>query len=372
MKAGYQVRVFEAAPQLGEVGAGIQHSANAVKVLHHLGLAEAIDAKAVRPEAYRFRVHSTGEIIQEIPLGETHEARFGAPYVQLHRADIHEILANAVLAEDPDCITLNARVSGYEESDSGVTLTLENRERIEGDALIGADGIKSAVRRQMLGEEAPNFTGQVAWRVVVPTSALPDGLVDPTMDVWCGPGSHAVVYYLRSKQLVNFVGLCRNVDWQEEGWTIKCPWTELKADFEGWHPTIQAIIDAANKEECYRWALNNRQALDHWSTGHVTLLGDACHPTLPYLAQGAVMAIEDAAVLSRCLDKCDDIAEALDLYQRNRIDRTTRIVNESTANKELFQHESVDDLKAAFAERNIDKERTQWLYSYDALNVPLV
>ena len=216
------------------------------------------------------------------------------------------------------------------------------------------------------------FTGQVAWRIVVPTADLPDGLIEETMDVWCGPGSHAVVYYLRRKELVNFVGLCRNPNWKEEGWTIRCPWVELKADFEGWHPVIQSIIDSADKDECYRWALNNRPALDSWSTNRVTLLGDSCHPTLPYLAQGAVMAIEDAAVLTRCLDQCDEIADALDLYQRNRIERTTRIVNESTANKELFQKESVDELKAAFAARDIDKERTNWLYSYDALNVPLV
>ena len=261
MTAGYKVSIFEAAPALGEVGAGIQNSANAIKVLYSLGLKDDLDKVAVRPEAYNFKVHSTGEVIQTMPLGKTHEERFGAPYIQLHRSDIHSILANKVLSLDPDCITLNAQVSGFEEKDDAVEVILANGERVSGDLLIGADGIKSAVRKQLVGDQPPNFTGQVAWRVVVPTENLPEGLIEQTMDVWCGPGAHAVVYYLRAGSLVNFVGLVAHEGWQEEGWTIKCPWDELKADFEGWHPTIQTILDAADKDECYRWALNNRKAL---------------------------------------------------------------------------------------------------------------
>ena len=157
LQAGYRVRVYEAAPELGEVGAGIQHSANAVKILHGLGLAKAIEDVAVYPQSYRFRVHSTGEIIQSMPLGKVHEERFGAPYVQMHRADIHEILASAVLAEDPDCIKLNSRVAGFEESADSVTLLLDDGRRDAGQLLIGADGIKSAVRRQLVGEQSTNF-----------------------------------------------------------------------------------------------------------------------------------------------------------------------------------------------------------------------
>jgi salicylate hydroxylase len=372
LNAGYTVKVFEAAPELGEVGAGIQNSANAVKVLYSLGLKEALDKVVVRPNAYNFRVHRTGEVIQSMPLGESHEQRFGAPYVQIHRADIHNILVEKVRELDPNCIELNAQATGFEEDENGVTLLLADGRRISGDVLVGADGIKSNIRKQIHGDQAANYTGQVAWRALIPVENLPENFLEANVDVWCGPGNHAVIYYLRGGEVLNFVGLVAHEGWTEEGWTIKCPWEELKADYEGWHPTIQTIIDAADKDQCYRWALNNRAALPFWSTKRVTLLGDSAHPTLPYLAQGAVMAIEDSCVLTRCLDQCDNIGDALDLYQRNRIERTTRIVNESTANAELFQHSSEDELKAAFAARNIDKERTHWLYSYDALNVELV
>lgn len=372
MTAGHKVRIYEQALELGEIGAGIQNSANAVKVLHGLGLKEKLEEVVVRPNAYNFRVFNTGEIIQSIPLGETHEGRFGAPYYQIHRADIHRILVDKVLSLDPGCIVLNAEVVGFEENENAVTLLLADGARIRGDMLIGADGIKSAIRQQIAGDQPVDYTGQVAWRALIQADKLPDNFLEPNVDVWCGPGNHAVIYYLRAGEVLNFVGLVAHEGWTEESWTVKFPWEDLKADYVGWHSTIQTIIDAADHDQCYRWALNTRKPLLFWSTRRVTLLGDSAHPTLPYLAQGAVMAIEDSAVLTRCLDARSDIAEALDLYQRNRIERTTRIVNESTANASLFQHSTVDELKAAFAGRNIDKERSDWLYSYDALNVALV
>jgi len=371
MSAGHRVRIFEVAPELGEIGAGIQNSANAVKVLYSLGLKDELEKVVVRPNAYNFRAFDSGEIIQSMPLGETHEQRFGAPYYQIHRADIHDILINKVRSLDPDCITLNAEAVGFEEDDAAVTLLLADGTRVNGDLLIGADGIKSAIRKQIAGDQPTHYTGQVAWRALIDADKLPDNFLEPNVDVWCGPGNHAVIYYLRAGEVLNFVGLVAHEGWTEESWTIKCPWDDLKADYAGWHPTIQTIIDAADRDQCFRWSLNNRKALPFWSTIRATLLGDSAHPTLPYLAQGAVMAIEDAAVLTRCVDACDEIGEALDLYQRNRIERTTRIVNESTANADLFQKSSVEELKEAFGKRNIDKERSDWLYSYDALNVPL-
>jgi len=371
MSAGHSVRMFEVAPELGEIGAGIQNSANAVKVLYSLGLKDELEKVVVRPNAYNFRAFDSGEIIQSMPLGETHEQRFGAPYYQIHRADIHNILVEKVLSLDADCITLNAEAVGFEEDDAAVTLMLADGMRVSGDLLIGADGINSAIRKQIAGDQPARYTGQVAWRALIDADKLPDNFLEPNVDVWCGPGNHAVIYYLRGGEVLNFVGLVAHEGWTEEGWTIKCPWEDLKADYAGWHPTIQTIIDAADRDQCFRWSLNNRKALPFWSTTRATLLGDSAHPTLPYLAQGAVMAIEDSAVLARCLDARDEIGEALDLYQRNRIDRTTRIVNESTANADLFQKSSVEELKEAFGKRDIDKERSDWLYSYDALNVPL-
>lgn len=368
---GHEVTVLEAAPQLGEVGAGIQQSANSVKVLHSIGLEKPLSKIAVKPSHYHFKTYNNGEVIQSIPLGDTHIERFGAPYYQVHRADLHNLLVRRVSALSSDCIKLDSVVTGYQNTGSGVSVSTASGKSYTADLLVGADGIKSNVRNQMLGDQDPNFTGQVAWRVIVPTKELPSNFMDHTMDVYCGPGAHAVVYYLRGGELVNFVGLVRHPGWNQEGWTIKCPWEDLKADFEGWNPIVQTLIDRADKEQCFRWALNNRAELSTWVDGNVVLLGDACHPTLPYLAQGAAMAIEDGAVLNRCLSNYDTLEKALSVYESHRKPRTTRIVNESTDNATLFQHTSMDDLKAAFAKRNMDKERTQWLYSYDALNVDL-
>ena len=371
LQQGHDVTILEAAPQLGEVGAGIQQSANAVKVLHHIGLKDELNVIGVKPGYYHFKTYDSGEIIQSIPLGKAHEERFGVPYYQLHRADLHRLLVRRVRELKSDAIQLNSAVTQYTQDDKGVSVSTANGDKYKCELLVGADGIKSNVRSQMLGEQPANFTGQVAWRVIVPTHELPRNFMEQTMDVYCGPGAHAVIYYLKGGELVNFVGLVRHPDWNQEGWTIKSPWQDLKADFEGWHPIIQTLIDQADKDECYRWALNNRAELTTWRDGNVVLLGDACHPTLPYLAQGAAMAIEDGAVLSRCLSEFESLDKALHIYESHRKPRTTKIVNESTANATLFQHDSMAELKSAFSKRNMDKERTQWLYSYDALNVEL-
>jgi len=192
------------------------------------------------------------------------------------------------------------------------------------------------------------------------------------MSVFMGPGGHVVCYYLRAGKLLNFVGLVETDDLAEESWTMKRPWEQLKADYAGWHPIIQTIIDTAEKDQCYRWSLFNRDPLMDWSTKRVTLLGDSCHATLPYLAQGAVMAIEDGAVLTRALAMSDDVAEALDIYQRNRIERTARIVRQSTANRTLFHLHSEAEIRAAFAKRDEGADRNKWLYSYNPLTVDLV
>jgi salicylate hydroxylase len=187
-----------------------------------------------------------------------------------------------------------------------------------------------------------------------------------------GPGRHVVTYYLRAGALLNFVGLVETEEVSEESWTAKFPWKRFKADFEGWHADVQTVIDAADREGCYRWSLHYRPAIKKWSTGRATLLGDAVHPTLPYLAQGACMAIEDGAVLTRALDQMVSVPDALQLYQRNRVDRAVRIVNQSTANRTLFHLRTVDEIRASFAKRDEGADRNEWLYSYNPLTVPLV
>jgi salicylate hydroxylase len=202
--------------------------------------------------------------------------------------------------------------------------------------------------------------------------SLPAEYQAESVDIWVGPGKHAVTYPLRGGELMNLVACVEQQDRDEESWVTKRPWQELYNDFRGWHGAIEAIIEAADHDECYRWAMNNRQPVENWSLGRVTLLGDAAHPTLPYMAQGAAMAVEDAAVITRAIQESVTAEEAVQLYQRNRIDRTARIVNESSDNRRLFHLDSVTALRAAFAERDMKAERTAWLFSYDPTSVALV
>jgi salicylate hydroxylase len=262
-------------------------------------------------------------------------------------------------------------VAGFTESADGVELRFADGASARGDVLIGADGLKSVVRGQILGAVPATYTGDAAWRILVPTDLLPKDLLEKVMSVFMGPGGHVVCYYLRGGAILNFVGIVETNDVADESWTVKLPWNQLKAHYQGWHPAIQTIIDAADKDECYRWSLFNRPPIKTWSTDRATLLGDAAHPTLPYLAQGAVMAIEDGAILARAFAIADSIPAALQLYQRNRVERTARIVQQSSANRNLFHLRSVTEIRAAFAKRNEGEERNHWLYSYNPMTVEL-
>jgi len=367
IRAGHDVQIFEQAPQLTEVGAGIQMSANAMHVLNHLGLGEAISAMAVRPEAYVFRLHDTGEVISQFALAGEHLKLHRAPYNQLHRADFQQLLASQV----HERIRLNSRVTGFEEAPAEVRVRLASGETVRGDLLIGADGVKSAVRAQIAGAAQPVYTGDAAWRLTIPTAKLPRDFMPPVMSVWMGPGAHVVCYYLRAGALLNFVGLVETDEVSEESWTARFPWEKLKADFAGWHRDIQTIVDLADRDECFRWSLFYRPPISDWSTRRATLLGDSVHATLPYLAQGAAMAIEDGAVLTRALDMAD-VPEALQIYQRNRVERTTKIVEGSSGNRTLFHMRDQKALRQAFAKRDEGAARNAWLYSYNPLTVPLV
>jgi len=371
MKAGHHVEIYEQAPALAEIGAGIQISANAMHVLRHLGLEAAIATVGVRPGAYEFRLHDTGELIQRFSLSDEHERLHGAPYTQLHRADLHDVLVAGARALDPEVVRLDRRVVGFTESAQGVVLHFADGGSAQGDMLIGADGLKSMVRRQLVGDGQATYAGDVAWRIVVPTDSLPPNLFPQVMSLFMGPGTQVVCYYLRAGQLLNFVGVVETDDITEESWTVKVPWQTLSDYFKDWHPSVRTVIEAADRDECYRWSLFARPPIPNWSSARVTLLGDAAHPTLPYLAQGAVMSIEDGAVLTRALAMSDSIPAALALYQRNRIDRTARIVNQSTANRELFHLRSKAEIRARFSSRDEGVDRNAWLYSYNPLTVPL-
>jgi salicylate hydroxylase len=372
LQRGHAVRVFEQSSSLGELGAGIQMSANAVKVFDSLGLRAALEPSAVRPKAFEFRRFDSGELLHRIALGEEHEQRHGAPYFQLHRSDLHTALQRAVLSLAPHAITLDARAVSVEDDADGATLHFDQLAPLRAELVIGADGIKSVVRRHILGDGKPVFTGQVAWRCTVPTERIAPALrTDVVSTIWCGPKNHAVMYYLRGGELLNFVGCVESTHPEEESWTVRRPWVELDAEYRGWHPMVRAVIDAVDREQCFRWTLNQHDPAMRWSSAHATLLGDAVHATLPYMAQGAAMAIEDAAVLARALELPGTLEVRLRRYERHRAPRTARVVRESMQMGELYHIGDAPSMRRAFVERDIARSRNEWLYPYDPLRVDI-
>ena len=346
LKAGHDVAIYEQSPALGEVGAGIQISANAFHVMRHLGLEDELLKVGVRPGAYIFRLHDTGEELQRFALSEDHERKHGAPYVQLHRADYHAILAARAQSLKPDLIRLDHRLVDFVETPDFVEARFAKGATARGDLLIGADGLKSAVRKQIFGDTPATYTGDAGWRLIVPVERLPQPFLETVMSVFMGPGGHAVCYYLRAGALLNFVGIVETDDVREESWTLKLPWEGLKADFAGWHWAIQTIVDRADRDGCFRWSLYSRRPMRRWSTRRATLLGDAAHPTLPYLAQGAAMAVEDAVVLAELLPRAGALEDLLEQFMERRWARCRLVVEASVQVGEWEQKPtptSVDD-----------------------------
>ena len=366
LKRGLSVRVLEAAAELKEVGAGIQIPPNAMKVLRALGLDTAVRARAFRPEAIEARMGQSGRGVFKIPLADYAESRWSAPYLHIHRADYIAALFESL---PKDIIQFGVRVTGYRQTGQGVSVTLEEGADIAGSYLIGADGIKSAVRQQMLGTDAPDFTGNMAWRAVVPIDRLGELVPNPTACAWFGPGRHAVTYRLGAKgDLVNFVGVVEREDWQEEGWSVRGETSDALKDFRGWHPVITRVIEAA--DTLHRWALFDRKPLSRWVEGRVALMGDAAHPMLPFLAQGAAMAVEDAYVLANALAE----GRALSEYQNRRLPRTSKVQAASRANMGLFHKQTLAAQLATYGPMwmagkvapNIVHRRMDWLYGFNA------
>jgi salicylate hydroxylase len=371
-KAGFDIRIFEKAPELGEVGAGIQVSPNGIRVLHALGLASALDKVVFRPEAIEFRLYKSGFTISRTELGQAIVRRYGFPYYHVHRADIHKLLADAVRERCGNVIAPGKDVASFEQTKAGVELRFADGTTETGDLLIGADGIHSKIREALLGPEKPEFTGNVAWRGVVPAARLKGVDLRPVATSWMAPKSHVVTYFLRRGELVNFVGVTERADWQGESWTERGTKEDLRRDFGDWHPTVRAI--AENIDEPFRWALFARKPLPRWSEGRVTLLGDACHPMLPFMAQGAVQAIEDASVLADCLSAGRaDIAAALERYEALRLPRTARVQAGARAQGAMF-HLAGPARFATFGAMSLLSRfrpgkiaaRNDWLMSYDA------
>jgi salicylate hydroxylase len=367
LDAGFDVQVYEQASTLGEVGAGVQVSPNASRILHRLGLAEELARTGVKPLGWHQRRWDDGRTLLRTPLAEPLEAAFGFPHYQLHRADLLSALAGAVPAER---VHLGHRLVGVVSRGDHVQARFANGARVEVDVLVGADGIHSAVRGELFGPEQPRFTGCIAYRGLVPADRLHDLELEVTAQVWMGPGRHFVHYFVSDRRLVNFVAIVEQDTWTRESWTDRGDLADALAAFEGWHPQVRTILGAV--DETFVWALFDRTPLERWSAGRVTLLGDACHAMLPFMAQGAAQAIEDGATLAACLAQAgSDIPGALRRYQRLRIPRTSRLQAMSADNKERFHlpdgpQQRARDAQMAAGSTDWSFDAVAWIYQHDA------
>jgi salicylate hydroxylase len=376
LRRGFDVDVYEQAPELREVGAGVQISANGSRALYALGVGEDVARLSCEASGKEIRLWSTGQTWKLFDLGAESVARYGFPYFTVYRPDLLSALADGVRRAKPGAIHLGAKVAGVLQEGERVALRLEDGRTAEGDVLVGADGIHSRVREGLFGAGPAEFAGLVAWRGVIPMERLPPDLARPVGTNWIGPGRHVIHYPLRRGELMNFVGIVERTDWKVESWTARGTTGELAADFAGWHADVQAMVRAIDTP--YKWALVLRPPLEGWTVGRVTLLGDACHPTLPMLAQGAVQAIEDGFVLARVLEEHQGEAEgALQRYEAARKERTARVVLGSAENAKRFHNPELADSAGAqayvdreWAEERV-RERYDWLFRYEVNTVPV-
>jgi salicylate hydroxylase len=331
-RAGVDVSLFEQTIAQREVGAGIQISPNASRLLGRYGLGEAMARVAVRPSAIVFRRWQDGRVLGREELGDSIESQYGAPYYHFHRADLIELLAEAFGRGN---IELGRRLAHIEQDESGVTAHFQDGTSERGDLLIGADGIHSRTREWLFGEKKPRFSGQIAYRGLAPAERVAHLGLPLDVTNWVGPGGHFIHYYVSAGRFLNFVAVSEEATWTREQWSDRGSISDALGNYEGWHPQIATILTAV--DETFKWALFDRNPLPEWTRGRVALLGDACHPMLPFMAQGAAQAIEDGATLAACLkNTAFDVPAAFQAYVALRKPRTTMLQAGSQANSTSY------------------------------------
>jgi salicylate hydroxylase/6-hydroxynicotinate 3-monooxygenase len=352
-RAGFtNIRIYEQASRFARIGAGIQMMPNSMKVLRGIRIEDRLRRVAFAPYSHLNRMWDTGEVTNELAMPES---LYDAPYLCMHRADLHDALASVV---PPEIVHLNKKLVGLAQTGKRVTLAFADETRENADLVIGADGVHSTVRDLILGPEKPLHKGRVAYRAVFPSALMNGKDIGPSRTKWWGADRHIVIYYTKAdRSEIYFVtSVPEPADWMtRESWSAKGDAKQLRAEYEGFHPEVRAVLNAC--PDCHKWAILERESLPRWSEGRVVLLGDACHPMTPYMAQGAATSIEDAAVLSRCLEAVegDEVESALERYEAHRKPRTSRIQAISSANTWMQKGE----------------QDTSWLYGYDAWNVPI-
>lgn len=350
-RVGIDVTVYEQASQFARIGAGIQIGCNAMKVLRGLGLEQRLRSQSFYPRSWNNRDWRSGDIKFDMIFGESAEQKFGAPYLLAHRGDLHAALASAV--PEP-CVRLSHKLVGLEEVGEGIRLSFANGATATADAVVGADGVHSLVRDILFDASPVNFTGRIAYRTTYPAALLGGERIDDCTK-WWGEDRHIVIYYVKpDRSEIYLVTSQPEPDFRIESWSAKGDVKELRKAFAGFHRQVEQVLAAC--PDVHKWAIVDRHSLTQWTDRNVTLLGDACHPMTPYMAQGAAMAIEDAAVLSRCLQgvEREGVASAFRRFEATRKPRTTRIQDTSRANTWLS-----------------GRTDTDWVYGYDAWTTEL-
>ena len=358
-RAGHSVQLYEQAPAFGEIGAGIMLTPNATRVLRHFGLGAALDRSGMRPPASRYRRFDDAALMGDAPLADVMESAYGAPWLHIHRSDLLDALLAAVSAQGGTDLYAGRRATGCAQDGGSVTVQFSGGAPAEGDLLVACDGVRSTIRAGLMEHGEARFRGQVAWRGLVPAGGLPERATDRASVVWIGEDRHIVQYALRGGSLVNYVAIAAQQEWAEEGWNRPARLEEVQEEFAGWHEDVQLLLEATPADALYKWGLFDRDPLQQWVYGRIALLGDAAHPMLPFMAQGSAMAIEDAAVLARCLEAFDGLELALSRYQGVRGERTARVILQSRAQTNLYQRLTGDKKRQRAAS-------TGWVYGFDA------
>ncbi len=354
-RAGQRVCVFEQAPRLSQVGAGLSLSPSAAHGLRHLGLGPVLDAHALAPEQQFTRHYSDGRVLMLIDRGQLLQTRFGERYYLIHRADLHEGLAEAVRANDPEAIQVNRSLRRVVRVGPRVECEFLDGSVEGADVLIAADGQRSVVRQQLFSPAPPSFTGYVAWRALIPMERIAKVRLDPPSGIFIGPGHMVNVYPVQQGRLLNLVAFAERSGWAEEGWSIPSTVEELLEEFRGWHTDVRQLFAAIPAGQLFKWALFDREPLAHWSHEHVTLLGDAAHPVLPFLGHGAVLAIEDGVVIGRTFAASASIAEALARYEAARRERAAFVFTESRKAVRIFHAKDPSQYSQSVGNRSVDE-----------------